>query len=252
MKILVITQNDKFYLHEPLYELVLKLHKLNCEVHFLILKDGITGKQQSNVKKVKDIINIFGVNFFIYYLTKLIARKLRKKSVRHLCEKLSIPFSVETDLNSSETVSRLKNENFDLFVSITATQIFRKEFLKIPRIGTLNLHTSKLPQYRGIMPTFWVLKNGENETAVSVFWVDEGIDSGPIVTQYRIPIHNRIQSELIRITKDIGIKAVIDSIRKIKDGNLITMPNDNSTATYYKHPTKEDVRLFIETGNRFF
>lgn len=252
MKILVITQNDKFYLHEPLDKLVRELNKLSCDVHFLILNDGITGKKQSNLKKVKDIINIFGLNFFMYYLTKLIVRKLRKKSVRNLCEKLQIPFSVETDINSAETARRLTDENYDLFVSITATQIFQKKFLKIPRIGTLNLHTSKLPQYRGVMPTFWVLKNGENETAVSVFWVDEGIDSGPIVTQYRVPIDNRIQSELIRITKDVGIKAVIDSICKIQDGNLIIMPNDNDTATYYKHPSREDVRLFLEAGNRFF
>lgn len=252
MKILVITQNDKFYLYEPLAKLVRELLELSCDVHFLILSDGITGKKQSKLKKVKEIINIFGLKFFMYYLFKLIMRKLKKKSVRNLCEKKSIPFSVATDINSIETVSNLTHEKYDLFVSITATQIFRQQLLKIPRLGTLNLHTSKLPQYRGVMPTFWVLKNGENETAVSVFWVDEGIDSGPIFTQYKVAIDNRIQSELIRITKDVGIQAVIDSICKIKKGNLSTMPNDNKMATYYKHPSRVDVRVFLEAGNRFF
>ena len=70
-------------------------------------------------------------------------------------------------------------------------------------MGCINLHTALLPKYRGLMPTFWVLKNNEKNTGVSVFFVDEGIDSGPIIVQKNISIGNMTQQELIVKTKKL-------------------------------------------------
>ena len=62
-------------------------------------------------------------------------------------------------------------------------QIFKKQIIELAPKGCINLHTALLPKYRGLMPTFWVLKNNEKYTGVSVFFVDKGIDSGPIIVQ---------------------------------------------------------------------
>ena len=102
------------------------------------------------------------------------------------------------------------------------------------------------------MPSFWVLKNGEKETGVSVFIVDEGIDSGPIVVQKRIPIKNETQRELIKKSKRVGMDAVAEAIEQMYTGSYRLMPNDDEESSYYSFPTREDVYQFKQRGQRFY
>ena len=118
--------------------------------------------------------------------------------------------------------------------------------------GCLSLDSALLPRYRGLMPSFWVLKNREKETGVSVFFVDEGIDSGPILVQRRIEIGEMTQAELIEASKIVGMDAIIEAIAKIQKGDIATLPNDAATATYFKFPTRDDVTAFRAAGARFF
>lgn len=102
------------------------------------------------------------------------------------------------------------------------------------------------------MPSFWVLKNKEEYTGVSVFFVDEGIDSGPILVQKKVKIGDRTQEELIRHTKKLGMDAIIEAIQKIQQGNYELIPNPNEEMTYYSFPTRSDVREFKMAGKRFY
>lgn len=88
------------------------------------------------------------------------------------------------------------------------------------------------------MPTFWVLKNNEKETGVSVFFVDEGIDSGPIVVQRRVALNGQSQRELIIQTKQIGMKCIIEAIEKIRDNQADLIENCEEDKSYYSFPTK--------------
>jgi methionyl-tRNA formyltransferase len=118
--------------------------------------------------------------------------------------------------------------------------------------GCLNLHTALLPKYRGLMPTFWTLKNGEKETGVSVFLVDEGIDSGPIVVQKRVRIDTDRLEELIRRTKVIGMDAVWEAVEKVRVGKPKLIPNPDSEKSYFSFPTRDDVRAFRAAGKRLY
>ena len=102
------------------------------------------------------------------------------------------------------------------------------------------------------MPSFWVLKNNEEETGVSVFFVDEGIDSGPIIVQKRIIIGKMTQSQLIKISKRIGMDAIIESINKIQTDNYELIDNPDGEMSYYSFPMKEDVKEFKSIGKKFF
>ena len=102
------------------------------------------------------------------------------------------------------------------------------------------------------MPTFWVIKNQEKETGVSVFFVDEGIDSGPIIVQRRVKLSNKSQRQLIKETKQLGMEAIIEGISLIKQERVQLMLNDNTEMTYFGFPTREDVVEFGKVGGRFF
>ena len=137
-------------------------------------------------------------------------------------------------------------------MSILGNQIFKTPIINLAPKGCINLHTALLPIYRGLMPTFWVLKNNEKYTGVSVFFVEKGIDSGPIVVQKKVEIGNRSQEELIIYTKKIGMEAIAEAIDLIEHDKVKLIENDESKKTYYTFPTKQDVTIFKENGKKFF
>jgi methionyl-tRNA formyltransferase len=137
-------------------------------------------------------------------------------------------------------------------VSILGNQIFKEPILNLAPKGCINLHTALLPKYRGLMPTFWVMKNNEKKTGVSVFFVDEGIDSGPIIVQTEVEIGNRTQEELINYTKKIGMKAIAKSVDLIEKNEVKLIENDPLNKTYFTFPTKRDVLEFKRNGKKFF
>lgn len=177
----------------------------------------------------------------------------KNKSVAHVLKKHNIPLiQIEGSINSKENLQILKDQKPDLMVSIGGNHIFKKPLLDIATYGCINLHTALLPKYRGLMPSFWVLKNNEQYTGVSVFLVDEGIDSGPIIVQKKVEIGNRSQEELIRYTKQIGMECIIESIKIIHGGAVKYIPNPNEARTYFSFPTREDVKDFYKADKRIF
>jgi methionyl-tRNA formyltransferase len=103
-----------------------------------------------------------------------------------------------------------------------------------------------------LMPSFWVLKNKEEFTGVSVFFVDEGIDSGPILVQKKVKIGNRSQEELINHTKQIGMESIIECVEMIQKGGYQLIPNPAEEMTYFTFPTRKDVDEFYAAGKKFF
>ncbi len=90
-----------------------------------------------------------------------------------------------TDTNFLRNLAKLKP---DLIVVVAYGKILRRQFLDIPKYGCVNLHSSYLPKYRGASPIHWALLNGDNETGVTTFLIDEGMDTGDIILRRRIPI----------------------------------------------------------------
>lgn len=89
--------------------------------------------------------------------------------------------------NKSKTVDFLKSKSVDVMV-VNAWSILSEDIITAPRRGTVNIHPSKLPQYRGALPTLWSLKNDDNESAVTSFVVDSAVDTGAIISQHLFSI----------------------------------------------------------------
>lgn len=254
MKIVVITQNDPFYLAKNLSYLIDILPKHSKIIGCVVADVSPFGKKESFFKKARKTYNIFGFNFFIYYAYKFIASKLNpKKNIFNVLKKNKIsPIILDEPINNSNSINKIKAFSPDLLISILGNQIFKEPILNLAQRGCLNLHTALLPKYRGLMPTFWVMKNNETKTGVSVFFVDEGIDSGPIIVQTEIEIKNRTQEELINHTKKIGMEAIAKSVDLIHKNEVMLIENDPSKKTYFTFPTRQDVLEFKKNGKKFF
>ena len=254
MRIVIITQNEPFYLYDNLKYLIEILPNHSKIVGCVVSEASPFGKKDSFLKKTSKTFRVFGVKFFIYYALKYIISKLNPvKNIFRMLKKNNIDIiNLDEHINSFNSVKRIKSYSPDLLISILGNQIFKSPIINLAPKGCINLHTAMLPKYRGLMPTFWVLKNNEIKTGVSVFFVDEGIDSGPIVSQRELVIGNRTQKELIIITKKIGMELIAESVDKIYYGNYKLIENDASKMTYYSFPTSDDVNEFVENGKLFF
>ena len=254
MRIVILTQDDPFYLGKNIDFLVKNMPK-EAEIVGTVLFDvSPFGKRESFLDKMKKTYDVFGFKFFAYYSFKFLKSKLNAaNSVAKVLAKHNIPLiQIEGSINSKENRKRLKEYEPDLLISIGGNQIFKRPLLDLATHGCLNLHTALLPKYRGLMPSFWVLKNKEKFTGVSVFFVDEGIDSGEILVQKKVEIGNRSQEELIKHTKQIGMESIIECVELIQKGGYNLIPNPAEEMTYFSFPTRKDVKEFYKAGKRFF
>ena len=197
MNIVLITQDDPFYLADNLNYLIQNLPGHSKIVGCVLLTASPFGKKESFLSKSLKTISIFGMHFFLRYSIQFVLSKLnKKKSVAHIIRSNKIPIlRLNSSINSNESLNMISALKPDLLVSVAGNEIFKKSLIDLAPNGCLNLHSALLPKYRGLMPSFWVLKNKEDRTGVSVFFVDEGIDSGDILVQKDIEIGRHTQKK---------------------------------------------------------
>ncbi len=146
-------------------------------------------------------------------------------------------------LKDGDFISQLKKMNPDLFV-IVAFRILPPEVFTIPKLGSFNLHASLLPKYRGAAPINWAIINGEKETGVTTFFLQEKVDTGNVILQARLPIRDdETAGELHDRLAEIGAEIVLHTVRLIEVGKANPKPQDNSLATPAPKIFKEHCRI---------
>ena len=154
------------------------------------------------------------------------------------------------DVNASEFLDLLRSAGVDLVLSVSCPQIFSEELIRLPALGCLNLHGADLPKYRGIAPSFWMLAKGEQEAAVTLFYVNAGIDTGDVAGKRRFPI--RPQDTLdtfIQRAKREACDLALDVLDRIEAGTVQREPLEGK-GSYFGFPTREAYREFRRRGRR--
>lgn len=122
----------------------------------------------------------------------------------------------------------------DLCVTAAFGQILSEEVLAIPRLGTVNVHASLLPEYRGSAPVNWALIKGETRTGVTTMITDKGIDTGDILLQRATEIHNdETAGQLTDRLALLGADLLVETVGKLLDGTCPRTPQDESRMSYY-------------------
>ena len=162
-------------------------------------------------------------------------------------------FAVENGLNVLQPES-LGHEEFineivslepDLIV-VVAFRILPKSIFKIPKYGSINLHASLLPKYRGAAPINWAIIKGERETGVTTFFLQEKVDTGSIITQNKIDIStDDTAGTLHDKLKELGALTIYSTVNLIEntEGNPPVSKQNNSEATPAPKIFKEDCRI---------
>jgi methionyl-tRNA formyltransferase len=131
-------------------------------------------------------------------------------------------------LREESFLTELASLNADLFV-VVAFRMLPDVVWKMPAFGTINLHASLLPKYRGAAPINWAIMNGETETGVSTFFINEHIDTGAIIAQKSISLSSEVSAgELHDQLKGIGALLTVETADQICAGAVSTIEQDPS------------------------
>ena len=138
----------------------------------------------------------------------------------------------------------------DIIVSVAAPEIFRKEILEVPIITCINIHSGRLPVYRGMMPNFWQLLHGEQYATITVHEMAAKLDAGGIIQTRKFPLQEQDALDRVIVgTKQEGARLMIEVLTSIHKHGLKTTPLDMSNASYFSFPTPKDVRVLRKRGH---
>ena len=128
----------------------------------------------------------------------------------------------------------------DLCVTAAYGQILSEEILAVPKMGTVNVHASLLPKYRGSSPANWVIINGETRTGVTTMMTDKGIDTGDILLQTALDIHPfETAGELTDRLAQAGAALLLDTLLRLQAGTCPRRQQDACSMSYYPMLSRE-------------
>ncbi|MDP6606978.1 MAG: methionyl-tRNA formyltransferase [Dehalococcoidia bacterium] len=145
-----------------------------------------------------------------------------------------VPSIVTRDLRKEEAFEQYRALDPELLVFAFVTDIVRKNVLDVPKHGTIQYHPSLLPLHRGISSMAWPVISGEPKTGISIFWVDEGIDTGPILLQREAEIlfTDTVGSLYFDRLYPMGVEMLVEAVGMVREGTAPRIDQDHSLATY--------------------
>lgn len=163
--------------------------------------------------------------------------------IKEFALKHSIPVLQPDSLKDPNFISSLTGHKPDLFI-VVAFRILPKEVYTIPTKGSFNLHASLLPKYRGAAPINWAIINGEKESGVTTFFLQDKVDTGNIILQKSIAISEEMNAgDLHDALSDVGSTAVLETVQLIENGKANPQQQDNILASPAPKIFKETCRI---------
>ncbi|MBN8586016.1 MAG: methionyl-tRNA formyltransferase [Ignavibacteria bacterium] len=174
---------------------------------------------------------------------------LSESDVKKFASERGLSILQPSSLKDPDFINDIKEISPDLIV-VVAFRILPKNIFKIPKYGSINLHASLLPKYRGAAPINWAIINGERETGVTTFFLQEKVDTGNIIMQKRIDItSDDTAGTLHDKLKTMGAQVLFDTVDLIENsgGNPLVSKQNNGEATPAPKIFKEDCRINFDT-----
>lgn len=204
------------------------------------------GTPEFAVPSLEKIDKKYGVEAIFTKIDKpnLRGKKITYSPVKEYAIQNNIPIFQPDNIKDKNILEEIKKIGPDLIVVVAYGKILSQEILDVPKYGVINLHSSLLPKYRGAAPINMAIINGEEKSGVSIMYVQEKLDAGPVLLKEETPItdeddflslHNRL--------KIIGADLLLEAISKIENGDVSTEIQDETKVSFVKPFKKEDCQI---------
>lgn len=170
-------------------------------------------------------------------------QELSPTPIKIVAREHGLPILQPASLKDPAFAEALASLHPDLIV-VVAFRILPRQVFTIARLGSFNLHASLLPKYRGAAPINWAIINGEKETGVTTFLLQDKVDTGNILLQARIPIAETDDAGSIHDKlSEIGAEIVLHTVRMLEQGKANPRPQDESLASPAPKIFKDDCHI---------
>ncbi|BED87554.1 methionyl-tRNA formyltransferase [Pseudoalteromonas sp. MM1] len=171
-------------------------------------------------------------------------KKLKASEVKALALEHELPVFQPQSLKNEDALTELKSLNADIMIVVAYGLILPKAILEAPRLGCLNVHGSILPRWRGAAPIQRAIWAGDKDTGVTIMQMDEGLDTGDMLHISRCPIAaDETSASLYTKLAELGPEALVQTINKLANGELIAEPQNDELANYAKKLSKEEANI---------
>ncbi|HUV05669.1 MAG TPA: methionyl-tRNA formyltransferase [Armatimonadota bacterium] len=167
--------------------------------------------------------------------------QMRVSAVKQVALQAGVPIHQPEKVRSEEFISLVRELSPDAIVLAAFGQIIPKSVLDIPRFGSLNVHASILPKYRGAAPVHHALFNGETRTGVSTMLMDPGLDTGPILLQQEVEIRPADNEGTLEARlAEAGAALLLETLERLGQDAISPRPQDDAQATYAPSVKREE------------
>lgn len=165
-------------------------------------------------------------------------------NLQPVCQKHNIAYHCTDDVNTPQSITWIKSHQPDVIFCFGWSNLIKKELLTLPSLGVIGFHPTKLPQNRGRHPIIWSLALGLKQSATTFFFMDEGADSGDILSQKEFEIDSKdtAQSLYDKITV-LALSQIEEFLPKLEHNSYSKTIQDNSQANYWRKRGKEDGKI---------
>jgi methionyl-tRNA formyltransferase len=260
MKIFFITQEEPFFMPKIIQRICDNLGKEDTIVGITILKPYHKNKNYLKWMQERAIVYKYRELFFLGLLFSYVKMHMMLSgifplqnvfSVRNICHSENIPVIDAADINSTDYQNVIRRLDIDIIISLSATRIFKKALIDLPKKECVNVHGTLLPRHRGVMGSWWALAAGDVYTGVTVHRIIEKLDAGDIILQEKIPIGKEdTQFSLATKTKKMSADLILRMLELLRVGEITTSEMDVNSGNINTFPTKEQATNFKKSTRR--
>lgn len=250
LRVLLVTENDPLYVRQFFDVFFAELPRDRVDLVGVTVSRAF---HEPLFKTARRVHRFYGTVDFLRLLPRYILAKLGGQSIATLAEKRGFPLLPAASVNSQEYIDRVKALRPEMIVSVAAPEIFKSPLLSVASIGCLNIHSGKIPEYRGMMPTFWQMLEGKPFVTVTVHEMVPKLDAGGVIGTFEFPLSDRDSLDrVISGTKQEGARLMIRVLERIAATRQMpeATPLDMSKARLFKFPQPPDVAKFRARGHR--
>ena len=210
LRVFVITEDDPLYVIRFFDVFLAEYPRDRIEIAGITVSKAF---HEPLWRTARRVLRFYGPLDFARLLGKWMLAKLSGRRIGGLARRMGIPVIEADSVNSRAFQERLSALEVDLVVSVAAPEVFKAPLLSIPRFGCINIHSGRLPQYRGMMPTFWQMRAGEKAATVTIHEMAEKLDAGGIIASLDFPLMAKDSLDRVIVgTKEAGARLMIETL----------------------------------------
>jgi len=250
LSVIFVTQDDPIYVGtfwSEFSKFSTELTENGIEVKKIVVLQPL-GKR-SKVQLIKHLLNFYGPLDTFKLGLRFLKSKLAENPIISASKNLGTEVLYVQSVNTDDFIQQARET--DIVFSVAASEIFRSGLLNAPKYGCFNIHSGPLPNYKGMMPVFWQMLNGEKRIGITIHRMVEKLDAGEIVLQEFVDISDiRSLDKAIRFAKKHAASMVKRFLLTCDEILASSEPKKkiSQKGTYFSFPNREHAKLFRKKG----